>query len=275
MKSILVKFWLYNFLLLILLGLGCGKEKGIGSGEHNDSDAIKAIMNEYPTIFMGDIFDSQIENPFYRQITKNEYWVKIDIKQPLIDTLYTDYANVDMIDSIKGVFHLFANQKEYQKNFKGISVVRAYLEKWGDDSEVHRGWLLKKVTGSDITTLPDGAGFYKIKLTSPTYNYTLYPSSATLLTLLKNILTLHSGDSLSLEIEPIDTLDLFYLHFWKGGRFYKRPFVKDTLGHFVTGCQISGTGYQHLFFDNVHYQISGDSLLSYKSHAWGALFNVK
>jgi len=134
-----VKFWPYCFFLLIFLGLGCEKEKGAGSGESNDNEAIKAIMNEYPAIFKGDIFDNQRENPFYRQITKNEYWVKIDIKQPAIDTFYTDYANVDMIDSIQGVFHLFANQKEYQKNFKGVSVVRIYLEKWGDDSEVHRG----------------------------------------------------------------------------------------------------------------------------------------
>lgn len=129
---------------MVLLGLECGKENGVGSGESNDNAAIKAIMNEYPKMFMDDIFDNQVENPFYRQITKNEYWVKIDIKQPAIDTFYTDYANVDMIDSIQGVFHLFSNQKEYQKNFKGVSVVRAYLEKWGDNSEVHRGSLLKK-----------------------------------------------------------------------------------------------------------------------------------
>jgi hypothetical protein len=139
-------------------------------------------------------------------------------------------------------------------------MVRTYLEKWGDDSEVHRGWLLKKVTGSEISTLPDAAGFYRIKLTSPNSNYTLYPSSVTGLTPPKNILTLQSGDSLNFEIDPIDTMDVFYLDFWRGGRFYKRPFAKDTLGYFVTG-------HQHLFFDNNHYQLSGDSLLTYKSHA--------
>jgi hypothetical protein len=79
------------------------------------------------------------------------------MQQPTRDTFYTDYANVDMIASIQGVFHLFSNQKEYQKNFKGVSAVRTYLKKWGDDSEVHRGSLLKKVTGSEIATLLDGA----------------------------------------------------------------------------------------------------------------------
>ena len=268
----------YLFLIALsgcVLAYICSCDKSTKSkGPQNDPEAIEALINYYSSIFKVDIFNTSEDTVFYREIKKQEYYISIDIDDAPKDTIYTKIANVEFIDSIEGVFHLTLNSDEYQKDFKAVSKVKGYFEKWGDDFDDYRGWFLKGVAGNNIYSIPTISSSMFLNVESPSGEFVLSPTSIVALTYIRDVRTLGAGDSLNFKISQPDTSRLFYLHFWKDGNYQKVPFTRDgdTLR---TACKISGSGYQHIFIDILDYNTVHDSTAGYKSYALGALFKVE
>lgn len=242
-------------------------------GPTNDPEAIKELINYYSSIFRVDTFNTSEDTVFYREIKKQEYYINIDIENAPPETIYTKIANVVLTDSMEGVFNLFLNGIEYQKDFKAVSKVEGYFEKWGADYDDYRGWFLKGVAGNNIYSIPTVSSMIFLNIESPSGNYTLSSDNIVTLTYIRDVRTFGAGDSLSFKISQPDTSRLFYLHYWKDGNYLKVPFARDgdTLR---TGCKISGSGYQHLFIDILDYNTVHTSA-EYKSNALGVLFKVE
>ncbi len=269
-----------KYLFLIALSAGvmvfifsCDKSTK-SKGPKNDPEAIEALINYYSSIFKVDTFNTSQDSVFYREIKKQEYYININMKDAPPETIYTKIANVVLTDSIEGVFHLFLDGNEYQKDFKAVSKVEGYFEKWGADYDDYRGWFLKGVAGNNIYSTSQISGSMSLHIESPSGNYTLSSGNIVLLTYIRDVRTFNAGDSLSFKISQPDTSRFFYLHFWKDGNYLKIPFTRDgdTLR---TACKISGSGYQHLFIDILDYNTVHDSVAEYKSNALGVLFKVE
>lgn len=242
-------------------------------GPKNDPEAIEALINYYSSIFKVDTFNTSEDTVFYREIKKQEYYISMDIDKAPPETIYTKIANVVLTDSIEGVFHLFLNGNEYQKDFKAVSKVKGYFEKWGEDYDDYRGWFLKRVAGNNIYSTSQIPGSMYLHVESPSGNYILSSDNIVSLTYIRDVRTFSAGDSLSFKISQPDTSRLFYLHYLKDGNYLKVPFTRDgdTLS---TACKITGSSYQHLFIDILDYNTVHDSEAEYKSNAFGILFKV-
>ena len=259
-------------LLLAVFGLTCDKSTK-SEGPKNDPEAIEALINYYSSIFKVDTFNTLEDTVFYREITKQEYYIDMDIDDAPPETIYTKIANVEFIDSIEGVFHLFLDGNEYQKDFKAVSKVRGYFEKWGEDFDDFRGWFLKKVAGNHIYSIPTVSGTMFLNISSPSGDFSLSSDNIVSLIYVRDVRTFGSGDSLSFRIIQPDTSRVFYLHYWKDGNYLKVPFTRDE-DTLRAGCKISGSGYQHLFIDMLDYNTIHDSQAAYKSNALGVLFKI-
>lgn len=274
LKRFLIFIFLGGFLLA---GIFSCEKSTKDEGPKNDPEAIEALVSYYSSIFKADVFDTIKDTTFspvfYREITKRDFFIKIDIYDAPPETIFTKYANMVLTDSIEGVFHLFLNGKEYKKDFKGGSTVSGYFERWGEVWDDYRGWLMKKVAGNSIYSVPRVSRSMELRLSCSSGDYTFFPGTITSLTKIREVRTFESGDSLTLRIiNPIASW-VYYLHYWKDGAYRKRPFVveNDTL---TSGCTISGSGYQHLYIDILDYNTVHDSTAAYSSNAWGILFKV-
>ncbi len=264
-------FKVFIFILLISILTGC-EEKIIKS--ESDFEAIRAItLDENPSIFKSDIFDTLQDTLFYREITKRDFWISHPITEAPPESNYTHEVNVEIVDSIKGVFHHFLNGVEYVDSFEATSITKGYLVRWPEIPR-HRGWILKKVSGNKIFTIPGASSFSSVIITSPAGKNTLLRSGITSLKSFKDILSFNSGDSITLELSPTKSTDYLYLHYDDGTNYIKRPFIKEN-GKFISGCKIDGKGYQHIFIDIIDKSSIDDSTASYKSNAWGILIQVE
>lgn len=265
-------FLSFFVLLLAIFLLSCEKSTK-SEGPKNDKEAIETLINYYSSIFKVDTFNTLVDTVFYREIKKKEYYIDIDIDDAPPETIYTKIANVVFIDSMEGVFHLFLNGNEYQKDFKAVSKVKGYFEKWGEDFDDFRGWFLKRVAGNNTYSIPTISASMLLRVESPSGDHVLSADNIVSLTYIRDVRTFGAGDSLSFKIIESDTSRLFYLHYLKDGNYLKVPFTRDgdTLR---TTCKISGSGYQHFFIDILDYNTVHDSQAVYKSNALGVLFKV-
>jgi len=274
LKRYLILIFLSGF---VLAGIFSCEKSTENEGPKNDPEAIEALVSYYSSIFKADVFDTIKDTAFspvfYREITKRDFFIKIDIHDAPPETIFTKYANMVLTDSIEGVFHLFLDGKEYKKDFKGASTVSGYFERWGEAWDDYRGWLMKKVAGNHIFSIPGLPESMVLQIISPSGVNILTPYSITSKTQIREVLSFSAGDSLTLKIYNLNPSQAFYLHYWKDGAYRKRPFVaeNDTL---TTRCQISGSGYQHLYIDILGYNTVHDSTAAYSSNAWGTLFKV-
>ncbi len=261
-------------LVLILLSIifsGC--EEKVTKSETNFDAIVAIILNENPSIFKRDVFDTSQDTFFYREIIKSDFWADVNISEAPPESNYVQEANVEIVDSIKGIFHHFIDGKEYTTDFEATSISKGFLVRWAEISR-HRGWILKKVSGNKIFTIPDASSFFSMTIYSSSGDYRLSPSVITSVKSFKDILTFNSGDSLTLELSPTNSADYLYLHYEDGGSYIKRPFVKQN-GKFTTGLKLKGSSYQHIFIDIIDKNSIDDSTASYKFSAWGILVQVK
>jgi hypothetical protein len=279
-------------LVLFLFNLNCEKKTTKG-GERTDWEAIKAIIYENPDIFLVDVFDTNKDttvNPvFFREITSRN----LDLKEgtPLLppDSLQPfEHIYAPWEDSIKGVFHYFMDGKEYTKPIYAYSLTYGYFERWGDIYDIHRGWLLKKISGNVINSLN----------TNPRQLYTLRITSSKLDTIineigilnlvrfnewwpnLDSILRFSLGEKVTFTIEPKDTTDYLFLYIGEDGNFQKFPFLSNGNGTFsaswtTTNDSSVAKGYKHAFVDAVSRDAVSDTTAKYDAKAWGIIYRIK
>ena len=277
-------------IVLFLFHLSC-EEKTTKGGERTDFEAIKAIINENPDIFLVDVFDTHKDttvNPiFFREITSRDFDLDTARRYPADSLHLVDYIHAAWGDNVKGILHYFIDGKEYTKSFSAHSVMSAYFEKWGENFDPHRGWLLKKISSNVITSSD----------TSSRQIYTLRITSSGMDTVLSEIMvlnpvkkentlsrdsTLHfgMGEKVTFTIEPKYSDNVLFLHVGEDGNFRKIPFVDNGDETFsaswttTTDSNIA-KGYKHAFVDVIRRKALTDTTAKYDSKAWGIIYRIK
>jgi hypothetical protein len=271
--QVLILLILFSFLSF---SLNCKKPV---SRSYTDVDAIKDYIYSHPSIFQSDVFDTTRNSSFYREITKRDYWIRINFHEA--DSIhFFRYADVYWDDSLGGVFHTFISGTEYLKNFKAFSRVRAYFEQWGDATDIFRGWLLMKVTNVQIYSTPS----YSVGFSNLRVNYSGSDSSIStnaLFDLSKSLQFDQSEtDSVKFTIQAGDETDFYFLHIYEKGNWYKIPFKKISDDEFSSGWILSSFSqdlniYKYAYIDCLDSKSAADSSYKYDSNAWGILYKIK
>jgi hypothetical protein len=271
--------------VLFVFHLSCEK-KTTQSGERTDWDAIKAIIGENPDIFLVDVFDAYKDttvNPvFFREISSKNFDIKDGTAILPADTSHLfEYAEVPWEDTIRGVFHYFIDGKEYTKSIYAYSVVNAYFERWGDVYDPHRGWLLKKISGNVIASVPSHIIPPVVHITSKGVD-TWFSESMVLNTVKKDsVLYFSSGEKITFTVDSEYISDVFlFLHTGEDGNFRKIPFVDNGDGTFsanwtTTSDPNIAKGYKHAFVDAISRDAVTDTTVKYDSKAWGIIYRIK
>ncbi len=261
-----------------LLIFGC--EKRTVSPSETDWDAVKSLIAQYPDIFASDIFGTEADTFFYREITSSSADIEVGTLYEADSSHMFDYITLTWGDSLKGTFHYQLNGKSYQKPISVIALTSAYFEKWGDNSDPYRGWLFKQVSGTVINSVGTTRQLYTVNIVSEGVDVTL--SELDLLKLVKKDSTLifDKGSQVTFTIDPKDSTDLLFLHVKEGNTPEKIPFINNGDGTFTVSWTTTtdpdaAEGYQHAIIDVLNRKSVMDSTYKYDSKAWGVLYRIK
>lgn len=288
-KNLLVSTLLPLLMVALFLFNLCCENKTTKGGERTDWEAIKAIIYENPDIFLVDVFDTS-ENPiFFREITSRNFDLKEGTPLSPPDSLHpVEYIYAPWEDSIKGVFHYFINGKEYTKPIYAYSLMYAYFERWGDIYDTHRGWLLKKISGSVITSMDTSSReLSTLRITSSGVD--IDSDESGILKLVRfnkwwpnidSTLRFSLGEKVTFTVKPEDTTDSLFLYIGEDGNFQKFPFLSNGNGTFsaswtTTNDSSVAKGYKHAFVDAVSRDAVTDTTAKYDSKAWGIIYRIK
>jgi hypothetical protein len=270
--------------VLFVFHLNCEKST-TESGERTDFDAIKAIIYENPDIFLVDLFDTHKDTSvtpiFFRQITSQSFDLDSARRYSADSSHLFEYIYGAWGDSIKGTFHYFIDGKEYTKSLYVHSGMGAYFERWGDVYDPHRGWLLKKISGNVIASVPTHVIPPVVHITSEGID-TWFSESMVRNTVKKDsVLTFSSGEKVTFTVDSDDISDLFlFLHIGEDGNFRKIPFLDNGDGTFSASWTTTddpdiAKGYKHAFVDAVSHDAVTDTTAKYDSKAWGIIYRIK
>lgn len=278
-------FMLTLFLIVTFLFNSSCEKKSTQGGERTDFDAIKAIIYENPDIFLVDVFDTDkdtsVKPIFFREITSRDFDLD-SARRYDADTLhYFDYIYAAWGDSMRGALHYFIDGKEYTKSIYAHSVMGAYFEQWGDILDPHRGWLLKKISGNVIASVPTHIIPPVVHITSEGVD--IWVSESIVLNMVKkdSVLRFAPGKEVTFTVDSKDISDFFlFLHIGEDGNFRKIPFVDNGDETFsaswtTTSDPNISKGYKHAFVDAVSRDAVTNTTAEYDSKAWGIIYRIK
>jgi hypothetical protein len=279
LESVLLIVALFSFNL-------CCEKQTTKSGESTDWDAIKAIIYENPDIFLVDVFDTHKDttlNPvLFRVITSQSFDLDTARRYPGGPTDPFDYyIHGAWGDSIKGVLHYFVDGKEHTKSIYAHSVMNAYFEQWLDFFSTHRGWILKRISGNVIASVPTYIIIPSVHITSEGVDTTFNENMVLNLVKKDSVLHFAPGKKVTFTVDADDISDLFlFLHIGEDGNFKKIPFIEngdDTFSaSWTTTSDLNiAKGYKHAFVDAVSRDAVNDTTAKYDSKAWGIIYRIK
>ena len=267
-------------LILIACQTGCEKKTVVPVRPHWDE--VRRIISERPDIFRLGFYDTAPDTPFYREITENdpdilEGWMHESDSLPFFDY----YITLQWSDIIKGIFHYRLNGKPYQKPFTTVALTNAYFERWGDDLDPYRGWLLKRFSGTLMNSEGSAVQIYDVDVKSEGVDTTLTQSRLLNSVSTKNTLAFSEGElvTLTISVPSSDTTHFFFLHVKEGTTYQKILFASNGDGTFfaswtTTGPDPSGL-YCHAIVDIVSRESVTDTLAKYDSRAWGIIYKIQ
>ena len=267
-------------IFLILLIIGC--EKRSVTPATTDWDAVKSIIAQYPDIFESNVFGTQTDTLFYREITSSDADIEEGtIHEPDANHIF-EYITLTWGDTLQGTFHYRFNGKSYQKSIYSIALTNAYFEKWGDNYDPYRGWLFKQVSGTVINSVGTTRNIYTVNILSDGVDVML--SEPYLLKLVKKDSTLIFDQgklvTLILDLPSADTSDFIFLYVQEGNASEKIPFTSNGDGTFTaswttTTDPAEAEGYKHAIVDVLNRESVTDTTYKYDSKAWGILYRLK
>jgi len=267
-----------SLLMALLIQTSCEDRSVTPTETH--WDAVKAIVSEYPDVFRLGFYDTEADSPFYRQITSNNPDIEEGILKDADSTHLFDYITLTWGDSLKGEFFYRFDGQTRTKPISSVTLTNAYFEKWGEDYDPHRGWLLRQFSGTVINSTDDPKRIYTVEINSEGVYMIL--SEPLLLKLAKkdSILALGMGKQVTLTIDVPDTSDFFFLHVKETGTYQKISFPNNGDGTLsaswtTTSNPDLATGYKHAIVDAVSRESVTDTLSDYQSTAWGIVYQIK
>lgn len=272
-----------SMLVFFLFQTSCEKRTVSPRGTH--WDAVKAIISQYPDIFRLGFYDTEPDTFFYREITYSDADIeegRLIEEDSLHPGFFIPYITLTWGDILKGEFHYRFNGKLYEKPISSMALTYAYFERWGDDYDPHRGWLLKKFSGTLIFTHGRLIGISRLNIASDTLDVTL--GDLDLRELVKKDSTLVFGKgkrvTFSIDVFPKDSSAFFFLHVKEGPTYQKIPFTSNGDETFSASWTTitdpdPAKRYYHAIVDVVSRESVTDTLAEYYSNAWGIIYRIK
>lgn len=267
-------------IIMSLLVLGC--EKQTTRSSETDWDAIKSLIAQNPDIFTADVFGTESDTLFYREITTKNADIEVGNQHGADSSHMFEYITLTWGDSLKGTFHYRPDGTTYQKPITAISLTNAYFEKWGDNADPYLGWLLKQVSGTVINSVGTTRHMYTVNIVSEGLD--VFLSEPYLLKLVKKDSTLvfkpGKQVTFTIDVPEADTSDFFYLRIKEGGTWETIPFTNngdETLSASWTTTTDPGalSGYKHAIIDDINRESVMDTTYKYDSKAWGILYRIR
>ena len=263
-----------------LLIIGC--EKRTTSPSETDWDAVKSLIAHNPDIFALDLFGTEADTLFYREITSRNGDIEEGNKYPADSTHWFEYISLTWGDSLIGTFHYRSGGNMYIKPISAIALTNAYFEKWGDNADPYLGWLLKQVSGTVINSVGTTRHLYSVNIVSEGVD--VFLSEPYLLRLVKKDSTLvfQPGKQVTftIDVPEADTSDFFYLRIKEDSTSGTIPFTNNgdetlSASWTTTTDASAASGYKHAIIDDINRKSVTDTTYKYDSKAWGIIYRIK
>jgi|GEM_PF-966686 len=274
---------LLSMLVFFLFQTSC--EKRTVSPRETHWDAVKAIISQYPDIFRLGFYDTEPDTFFYREITYSDADIeegRLIEEDSLHPGLFIPYITLTWGDSLKGEFHYRFNGKLYEKPISSMALTYAYFERWGDVYDPHRGWLLKKFSGTVINSVGTTRNLSTLRIVSDDQVDTTLNGDILMKKVKKDsTLVFGKGKQVTFILDPItDTSDFFFLHVKEGQTYQKIPFTNNGDGTLsanwtTTADPDPAKRYYHAIVDVVSRESVTDTTAEYDSKAWGIIYQIK
>ena len=278
MKS---RLFLAVWIVIISLLLIFGCEKRTTSPSETDWDAIKSLIAQNPDIFAADVFGTEADTLFYREIISRSGDIEEGTQYPADSTHWVEYISLTWSDSLIGTFHYRLNGLTYDKPIFAVALTKAYFEKWGENGDLYRGWILKQVSGTVINSVGTTRNF---SLDIISENLNVFLSEPYLLKLVKKDSTLvfkpGKQVTFTIDVPRADTSDYFYLRIKEGNTTETIPFTNNG-DETLTASWTTATdpdalsGYKHAIIDEINRESVTDTTYQYDSKAWGIIYRIK
>ena len=284
------RFFVCLTLVSISLALsGCPKKPTFPF--YPDRDAIvEMITEDLPDIFNTQIIDLTVPDT---TSLSTAYWREIDRvgRRIAVSFFYEGtpheipLAEVAVLDSVFGYFHLLIVDTSYtppirlrvRKRLKELATIQAKFEKWGEDKDPRKGWILTDISGVEIHSGVSSRYLSSVTLqTSSVGELTLSGSQIRSARSINEVPELSLGESVNLNATCGDSTDIVLMHYDGSEDLTKQemyPIGEKTFrGSFSTP---QSAGYYHVTVDIISLStvISQDTTV-YDSRRWGILYKV-
>ena len=270
-------------LTLVVFQSGC--EDRTVTPKETHWDAVRAIISEYPDVFKVGSYDTESDTLFYREITESNADIE-DGKLVEEDTAnsgpgpFFPYILLTWGDSLKGNFHYRYNGNWREKPIYSLALTEGFFERWGDDYDPHLGWILKRFSGTVISSVPTTMHPSILYIVSSGVNDTITEPRLRQLVKRDSTLVFGSEELVTFTVWPSsDTSDFFFLHVKEGQTYRKIPFINnhdETLSaSWTTGTADPSVRYCQAIVDIVSRESVTDTLAEYDSKAWAVIYRIE
>jgi hypothetical protein len=285
------------FLFLLAALLACGRAGVEPPTDANDEDAIyHIIIYDVPSAFNLDEFDLTVPDTslnltesfepihWWRTIEHDSLYIDIGIFNPgPNDTLgAVPYANVTVLKYFWGTLEVIAmdtsggtpRRVRFSKNFNTLGMIGSVFEKVGFDYNSRRGWRLMEISDAVFTPLSPGVPQPAPRVEIQTPDSLLAVNTAVMP--LRNLLQFTPGESITVNIYPIDTTAFVSIRYLTGNGY-----VTQKLGHQPGGVYHVGftlpryEEFGHFLVDLINSPALTDSTARYNPNAIGVLYRAR
>jgi hypothetical protein len=264
---------------LLLLPVSC-EERSVNQDIVTDWDAVKNIISKYPSFFRLGYFDTQPDtlHAFFREIESSH----ADIEEgSQFHDGDPDYINLAWIDSLIGEFHYDSAGESYEKPIVFKTRTRAYLERWGTVYDPDMGWVLRRVSGTVISSSPTASrDIDELHIVSDGVDVYIYGPQMDTPVNKDSTLAFGKGKQVTFIVEPRDTTDFLFLHVKEGEKYRKIPFVREEEETFSASWTTiedlaPGKQYYQAIVDLVSRETLVNDTTAYDAKAWGIVYRIE
>jgi hypothetical protein len=263
--------------LLVLCLFQASCEKRTVTPGVTDWDAVKAIISQYPTIFRLGFFDTELDTQFfYREITSSQ----ADIEEGELFEADPDYITLTWSDRLIGKLHYDSSGHPHEKPIVFKTRTRAYFERWGNINDPNLGWLLRRISGTVISSIDGSREIDELRIVSEGVDTFIYAPAMNALVNKDSTIAFGKGKQVTFMVEPADTTDSLFLHVKEGEVYQKIPFVSNGDETFTASWTTienpkPGKHYYHAIVDLVSQESFASDTTEYEFKAWGVVYRIK
>jgi hypothetical protein len=242
-----------------------------------DWDAVKQIISQYPSIFRLGFFDTQPDTEsFYREVVSSH----ADIQQGKFHDADPDYITLTWGDSLTGMLRYDSSGQGHEKPIIFKTRNEAYFERWGNINDPNLGWLLRRVSGTVVSSIDGSREIDELHIVSEGIDTFIYEPGMVFLVNKDSTIEFGKGKQVTFIVEPAETTDSLFLHVKEGEEYQKIPFAREGEGAFAASWITiqdtdPGKHYYHAIVDVVSRESLASDTTEYEFKAWGIVYRIK